>query len=234
MKLKALAVAIVSVVISTEASAANLITNGDFSLGNNVGFSSGYNFVPNGTPNGLFPEGTYTVGTNPFVNHQYFYDDQGNINQYLIVNGSTGGNGTLPVYTANGTFGPGSYNFSASVADVCCNSSFGNNPNAPSQLRFEISYDNFLTSTLIAQYTTAPPDAGVFNPVNEGFIADQVFALRIVDGSLAASGNDFAVDNLVLTAVPEPSTWAMMILGFAGVGFMAYRRRNQPTALTIS
>lgn len=27
--------------------------------------------------------------------------------------------------------------------------------------------------------------------------------------------------------VPEPSTWAMLILGFAGVGFMAYRRRNQ-------
>jgi len=29
-----------------------------------------------------------------------------------------------------------------------------------------------------------------------------------------------------ITAVPEPSTWAMMILGFAGVGFMAYRRRS--------
>lgn len=27
-------------------------------------------------------------------------------------------------------------------------------------------------------------------------------------------------------AVPEPSTWAMMILGFAGVGFMAYRKRK--------
>ena len=27
-------------------------------------------------------------------------------------------------------------------------------------------------------------------------------------------------------AIPEPSTWAMMILGFAGVGFMAYRRRK--------
>ena len=34
-----------------------------------------------------------------------------------------------------------------------------------------------------------------------------------------------------ITAVPEPSTWAMMILGFAGVGFMAYRRRNQTAAL---
>jgi hypothetical protein len=28
-------------------------------------------------------------------------------------------------------------------------------------------------------------------------------------------------------AVPEPSTWAMMILGFAGLGFMAYRRKSK-------
>ena len=28
-------------------------------------------------------------------------------------------------------------------------------------------------------------------------------------------------------AVPEPLTWAMMILGFAGIGFMAYRRKNK-------
>jgi hypothetical protein len=32
----------------------------------------------------------------------------------------------------------------------------------------------------------------------------------------------------VASAVPEPSTWAMMILGFAGVGFMAYRRKSKP------
>jgi len=34
-----------------------------------------------------------------------------------------------------------------------------------------------------------------------------------------------------ISAIPEPSTWAMMILGFVGVGFMAYRRRNQAPAL---
>jgi hypothetical protein len=28
---------------------------------------------------------------------------------------------------------------------------------------------------------------------------------------------------MVLTSVPEPSTWAMMALGFAGLGFMGYR-----------
>ena len=33
------------------------------------------------------------------------------------------------------------------------------------------------------------------------------------------------------SAVPEPSTWAMMILGFAGVGFMAYRRKSKPSLL---
>jgi hypothetical protein len=31
--------------------------------------------------------------------------------------------------------------------------------------------------------------------------------------------------------VPEPSTWAMIILGFAGVGFMAYRRKSKPALM---
>jgi PEP-CTERM motif len=36
------------------------------------------------------------------------------------------------------------------------------------------------------------------------------------------------LDAAVTSAVPEPSTWAMMILGFMGVGFMAYRRKSKP------
>jgi hypothetical protein len=35
-----------------------------------------------------------------------------------------------------------------------------------------------------------------------------------------------------VSAVPEPSTWAMMILGFAGIGFMSYRRRYQASSAT--
>jgi PEP-CTERM motif len=30
------------------------------------------------------------------------------------------------------------------------------------------------------------------------------------------------------TVVPEPSTWVMLLLGFAGLGFMGYRRALQP------
>jgi hypothetical protein len=32
----------------------------------------------------------------------------------------------------------------------------------------------------------------------------------------------------IAAAVPEPSTWAMMILGFCGLGFMAFRRQSRP------
>jgi len=35
------------------------------------------------------------------------------------------------------------------------------------------------------------------------------------------------VELLGVAAVPEPSTWAMMILGFCGLGFMASRRRSK-------
>ncbi len=38
----------------------------------------------------------------------------------------------------------------------------------------------------------------------------------------------------VAGAVPEPSTWAMMILGFAGVGFMAYRRSRKDNGLALA
>jgi hypothetical protein len=38
----------------------------------------------------------------------------------------------------------------------------------------------------------------------------------------------------VTSAVPEPSTWAMMILGFAGVGVMAYRRKKNGSSLRLA
>lgn len=37
------------------------------------------------------------------------------------------------------------------------------------------------------------------------------------------------ISNVVIAPVPEPSTWAMLILGFMGVGFMAYRRKTWST-----
>jgi PEP-CTERM motif len=38
-------------------------------------------------------------------------------------------------------------------------------------------------------------------------------------------------DAQITTPVPEPSTWGMLLLGFAGVGFMAYRRKSKPALM---
>jgi outer membrane lipase/esterase len=55
------------------------------------------------------------------------------------------------------------------------------------------------------------------------FSDDQHFSAA---GQLIEAQFDF---NLVEAGVPEPSTWTMMILGFAGVGFVAHRRNRRPT-----
>ena len=47
------------------------------------------------------------------------------------------------------------------------------------------------------------------------------------------AGGSFIFSPGIAGAVPEPSTWAMMILGFAGVGFMAYRRKSKPALMTV-
>ena len=55
----------------------------------------------------------------------------------------------------------------------------------------------------------------------------QLQATRIFAPGAGVTSQYF--DNVSLdveAAVPEPSTWAMLILGFVGVGLMAYRRRN--------
>ena len=43
----------------------------------------------------------------------------------------------------------------------------------------------------------------------------------------AQGGNDVIQAVQLTTAIPEASTWAMMILGFLGIGFMAYRQKGQ-------
>jgi hypothetical protein len=49
--------------------------------------------------------------------------------------------------------------------------------------------------------------------------------------TFTGDGNFTGTMTPITTDVPEPSTWAMMILGFAGVGFMAYRRKSKPALM---
>lgn len=45
-----------------------------------------------------------------------------------------------------------------------------------------------------------------------------------------STGNSFEFDSLAGTAVPEPATWAMMIMGFGAMGAVLRRRRSMTFA----
>jgi hypothetical protein len=53
--------------------------------------------------------------------------------------------------------------------------------------------------------------------------ASQTFTFAV---SNVGSDHSVGIDNIALTTVPEPATWAMMLVGFAGLGFAGYRRNK--------
>jgi hypothetical protein len=80
---------------------------------------------------------------------------------------------------------------------------------------------NFFVSFFAADGVTL----GAFGSGTSG-----VIALDDSDGSPADADYDdlvikFSLSGGGVAPVPEASTWAMMLLGFAGIGFLAYRRK---------
>ena len=219
---------------SVASAASNLITNGDFSQAYGTGFTSGYNPVAP-TANSMVPEGTITIAADPNSVHDSWIHVGGS-NPMLIANGAA--NSTLNIWesTALNVAAGGKYNFAGDVMNVCCNLSF-TGANSPSTINFEISLNGGAWMNL-ASHTTNPglPDAGLSVGVTGLYTAAaagtvQIRAINAID---AASGNDFALDNLSFaSAVPEPGTWAMLFLGFGAIGLMMRRRQSRGLALAV-
>jgi PEP-CTERM motif len=66
-----------------------------------------------------------------------------------------------------------------------------------------------------------PFDLAGFNPT-----VPAIYTIDLAMNSATGSPLGSVEIQVDVGAVPEPSTWAMMILGFCGLGFTAYRRRN--------
>jgi hypothetical protein len=83
-------------------------------------------------------------------------------------------------------------------------------------------------AAILGAAVAADGDQSVGRRVTYDFGAERVNKIEFVSG-----GNSFEFDSLAGTiqaAVPEPSTWAMMILGFGGIGALIRRRRANPAA----
>ncbi|MEO8318591.1 MAG: PEP-CTERM sorting domain-containing protein [Bradyrhizobium sp.] len=79
------------------------------------------------------------------------------------------------------------------------------------------------------------PETSVINSSwsNKGPYTNAAFSLYYVEGNGAPSVLNLSAEGFT-TAVPEPSTWLMMIAGFFGLGFMAYRRKGNQTAFRLA
>lgn len=89
----------------------------------------------------------------------------------------------------------------------------------------------FVIVSLVSAYTNGETD--FMNTVKLQSVAlDPAFTLTADDGGALTRSSDGSYA-LAAAAVPEPATWAMMIFGFAGIGF-SMRRRTRGTRLSVA
>jgi hypothetical protein len=176
-----------------------------------------------------------------YTHYQFTYSDSGN----LSINWSNGGGQTSPnlagtfvnpLLITNFTGGPlVEAAFLASTLSVPgdAQTAFFNIQGVLSGQILtgsSISHDDGATfilggNTLV---NSAPETNDATDPVAPGTYSGASFNLYYVEGNGAPAVLDVNLRSANLTTdVPEPSTWAMMILGFFGVGFMAYRRKSK-------
>jgi hypothetical protein len=188
------------------------ITPGALPVG--LGFTSDYTPVVSNPAvmDSLWPDGTYTVGTNPHSYHSLWStlgDHTSGTGNMLIVNGSTDSSKIVWKGANDAPLAAGKYQFSAWLAPVY--------PASPALVKFsfgaaQLGSDFMVSGPGWQEFTanfTIPPGS----TLNE---------FDLVNFNLAYSGNDFAVDDIHLQAVPEPGI--LMLLGIMGGALQIGRR----------
>jgi PEP-CTERM motif len=94
------------------------------------------------------------------------------------------------------------------------------------------SSDATVFSDALSTTATSVTIPGGTLAAGETYSFDLLFDDRIVsstdnDSVTLTQFYDTHTDGSFTTAIPEPSTWAMMLLGFVGLGFLGYRQRQK-------
>lgn len=134
------------------------------------------------------------------------------------------GGGVTQTFTTTG----GSASFSADIAAFYTRTSGGLGLGLMSVLLDGVVMDSFDFGAVNAGPVTLRDTLHFTTILTAGQHTLSLQATRLFAPALGVDTQYF--DNVsldVTAAVPEPSTWAMFILGFAGVGFLAYRRKQK-------
>jgi hypothetical protein len=224
------AMILAATVVATPASAVtNLIKNGSFEAGapGTGGFTD---WTKSNTPSGVgrdqagtiipynstatYPFGAYREPVSPDNSVSFSPDAVGNQAAYFV--GDFSANETISqmtflnpglyrigfsfLLTANGLENPGNSSFSATI------------------LSTPVATTNINSSSLGQVWTHV---SGLTNIATAGF-----YETRFVFNSNFDPSKDIVIDRVYAVAVPEPQTWAMLIVGFGLVGAAARRRQR--------
>jgi hypothetical protein len=204
--------------LASEAQATNLLYNGDFEDGVYTSTIAGYsnNRVPNGwTPNNRFVE----VQSNNLVQSHSSSAGYPQSGTYFLYFGTesgapsvlsqtfsdvAGANYSVSFWAFDGTTGPGWYD--------------------PIDF-LTVTAGGVPGVTLVGSATTRPMTYSnyVFNFIGSG---SDTLTMTGQSGYCCWQIDNIAVNGPAVSPIPEPSTWAMMLLGFAGLGFAGYRRNK--------
>lgn len=148
----------------------------------------------------IFGAASSSVSVNVFANGSLFTDSGPMTSvDYLTVNGAT-----IVNATSSGGINNGAFTTSATVSSLFANTPY-------------LVYMNVVALAHPSGTATAFLDPYLF--LDPSLVA-QGYSIITSDGI----GNNLSVNS----AVPEPSTWAMLLVGFAATRFMAYRRKSKP------
>ena len=143
--------------------------------------------------------------------------------RYVDLNGSNGVQGTLQTVMS---FAPGWYTVSFALGGNMVGPNYGDL--APKTTT--ISLGDWSVSETLAYNAGLTPYSFTFHTNLSG-------PLTFTMGDEAPAWPNLYIGNILddvqVAAIPEPSSWALLIVGFMGVGFLAYRR-SSGTAVRIA
>jgi hypothetical protein len=220
---------IIPVIVSTLATLGsvhgqNIIQNGDFSAGNTSAFGSDYAYVPynyaNYTATPVIQPGHYSVG--PVVPPSFsdwapLTTVSGGDSQMLIANGAANALSRIWFQTLN--VAPNTtYDISFYVAEISTPTSLAN-------VGLTVNGNNI--GNALAPSTQDEWQQFSFY-WNSG--SSSTATLSLADQNNGGAGNDFAIDNISMSQVPEPSDFALLGLGLPLVAWFGrgkFQRSNR-------
>ncbi len=153
---------------------------------------------------------------------------------YALTGLGAGNGPTITIFDASNIFNPGRYGVGLVVNPLADGAGFvgdflSASPGFSVASLGPTTFQNFAGAGYSAGIGCGP-DAALctFQPINL-ISGNQLFSLQFA-GLLGARDGGISYDGgtatATLSAVPEPATWAMMLLGFGGIGIAVRRRRS--------